>query len=140
MFMEEIWKDIPGYEEYYQVSNLGRVKRLERNDIIHNYGGAKKVGEKILKEYIDKRKYNGVRVTLCKENKTKRFTVSRLVAIAFIENANNLPLVEHLDDDPTNNKVNNLKWGTYKSNAKAREIRPENHLYRQERLCRLQQS
>jgi hypothetical protein len=117
--MEE-WRDIPGYEGYYQVSNLGRVKRLYREDIIHNYGGLKIVPEKILKPYIDKRQYAGVRVTICKSGFTKRFIVARLVAIAFIPNYGNLPLVEHLDDNPTNNKVTNLKWGTYSSNAKAR--------------------
>jgi len=117
--MEE-WRDIPGYEGYYQVSNLGRVKRLYREDIIHNYGGLKIVPEKILKPYIDKRKYTGVRVTLCKSGFTKRFIVARLVASAFIPNHGNLPLVEHLDDNPTNNVVTNLKWGTHSSNAKAR--------------------
>jgi hypothetical protein len=117
----EIWKDIPGYENYYQVSDLGRVKRLYRNDIIHNYGGFKVVSEKILNLYVDKRKYAGVRVTLSKNNIVKRFILSRLVAISFIPNPNNLPIVEHIDDDPTNNNVNNLKWGDYKSNTEARE-------------------
>jgi hypothetical protein len=116
----EIWKDVPRYEGYYQVSNLGRVKRLERVDVKHNYGGEKIVRQRILKPYTDKRKYSGVRVTLCKDNITKRFILSRLVAISFIPNINNLPLVEHIDDDPTNNVVTNLKWGTYSSNALAR--------------------
>lgn len=116
----EQWRDIPEYEGYYQVSDLGRVKRLYREDIIHNYGGLKIVPEKILKPYIDTRKYNGVRVTLCRAGLIKRFILARLVATVFIPNDSNLPLVEHLDDNPTNNKVTNLKWGTHSSNAKAR--------------------
>jgi hypothetical protein len=117
----EIWKDIPGYEGYYQVSDLGRVRRLFRNDINHNYGGNKIVKEKILKGYVDKRDYKSVRVTLCKEGITERFTVSRLVASCFMNNNDNLPLVEHIDDNPLNNHFANLKWGTHKSNSNARE-------------------
>ena len=115
--INEIWKNIQEYEGYYQVSNLGRVKRLERTDIVHNYGGLKKVGEKILKPYADKRRYNGVRVTLCKNNETKRFILSRLVAGAFIENVDNKPYVLHKDDNPTNNVSSNLFWGTPKENT-----------------------
>lgn len=115
--MKEIWKDVPEYEGYYQVSNLGRVKRLYREDIIHNYGGLKIVPERVLKEYVDRRRYPSVRVTLCKGNKTKRFIVARLVAIVFIENPKNLPLVMHIDDNPKNNRVDNLMWGTHKDNT-----------------------
>ena len=115
--MKELWKDIKEYEGIYQVSNLGRVKRLERTDVIHNYGGYKKVSEKILKPSIDNRRYKGVRITLCKENKTKRFILSRLVASAFIENPDNKPYVLHKDDNPTNNHFSNLFWGTAKENT-----------------------
>lgn len=113
----EVWKNIPGYEGYYVVSNYGRVKRLERNDILHNYGGLKKVPEKLLKPYSDNRRYNGVRITLCKDGKTSRFILPRLVALCFLENQENKPLVCHKDDDPTNNKVENLFWGTHKENT-----------------------
>jgi hypothetical protein len=138
--MLEEWKDIPGYEGYYQVSNMGRVKRLYREDIIHNYGGLKSVPEKILNLDISYRSYKGVRVTLSKLGKTKRFTVSRIVASVFIENKDNLPIVEHIDDDPTNNRVDNLKWGTHKSNSRAREDSPKNKKYRIDRITRLQKS
>lgn len=113
----EIWKDIPEYERYYQISNLGRVKRLERNDVIHNYGGFKKVPEKILKPSADTRRYKGVRITLCKNGIIKRFILSRLVATVFVENKEHKPYVLHKDDNPQNNEASNLFWGTPKENT-----------------------
>lgn len=114
--MNEIWKDIIGYEGLYQVSNLGRVKSLDRF-VTHNYGGLKKVPERILRSYTDKRKYKGVTVRLCKSNKCITYIVSRLVAIHFIENPNSYDKVLHKNDDPTNNTVENLYWGTAAMNT-----------------------
>ena len=100
--MEEIWKDIQGYEGLYMVSNLGRVKSLN----YHNTGK-----EGILKEYIDKRKnHHYHRVTLSKNGKTDRISVHVLVALVFIPNPNNLPEVNHKDENPHNNIVDNLEW------------------------------
>lgn len=97
--MEEIWKDIKGYEGLYQISNLGRVKSL-------NY---KRTGiEEILKS---KKMRNGyLRITLNKNGKYKTFAVHRLVAEAFINNPNNLPEVNHKDEDKQNNCVWNLEY------------------------------
>lgn len=99
--MNEEWRDIKGYEGKYQVSNLGRVKSLNYNR------------EKILKP----RNSNGyLRVELHKKGKGKNCLVHRLVAEAFIENPNNYPIINHKDENPSNNIVSNLEWCTYKHN------------------------
>ena len=105
--MEE-WKDIKNYEGLYQISSLGRVKSLpkERNNGINN--------EIILKQCTDKKGYK--RVNLYKNKKSTRVLVHRLVAEAFLNNPNNYPLINHKDENPSNNKVENLEWCTYKYN------------------------
>lgn len=101
----EIWKDIEGYEGLYQVSNLGRVKSLGNN---------KTRKEKILKGIKERGDY--LKVILCKEGNRKHFKVHRLVASAFIPNYNNLPQVNHKDEDKNNNRVDNLEWCDCKYN------------------------
>ena len=96
---QEIWKDIKGYEGYYQISNMGRVKGLKRK-FIHN-------------EYIKKMYYydnSYVRVSLRKKSKPKTFLVHRLVALAFIPNPENKKQVNHKDGNKQNNNVCNLEW------------------------------
>lgn len=97
--MVEIWKDIEGYCGCYQVSNFGNVKSL-------NYMHTGR--EKILK--VEKTKCGYLRVIFCKDGKIKRFSVHRLVAQAFIPNPYNLPQVNHIDENKTNNIVSNLQW------------------------------
>ena len=104
--MEEIWKDIVGYEGLYQVSNLGRVKSL-------NYKCTK--SEKILKTHPQRWGY--LLVKLSYKDKAKDFQVHRLVASAFLDNPNNLPQVNHKDKNPSNNKVDNLEWCTPEYNT-----------------------
>lgn len=100
-----IWKNVPGYENLYQVSNLGQVRSL-------NY---RRTGEtKILKPEKDTKGY--LRVTLCKNGKRKNCQVHRLVALSFIQNDENLPCVNHKDENPSNNHVENLEWCSYKYN------------------------
>lgn len=104
--MEEEWRDIEGYEGLYQVSNLGRVKSI-------NY---KRTGkERILKAVKDNWGYLTVR--LYKDNKGKQCRVHRLVAQAFIPNQENLPQVNHISEDKTDNRVQNLEWITNKDNC-----------------------
>ena len=103
--MEEIWKDKKDYEGLYQVSNFGRIKSLN-----YNHTGK----EKILKQYYDS---NGYKIIcLCKNNIKTTYLVHRLVAEAFIPNPNNLPQINHKDEDKTNNHVNNLEWCDAKYN------------------------
>lgn len=104
--MEEIYKDIEGYEGLYQVSNLGNVKSL-----VNNKGVAR---EKVLKPFINSDGYK--RVILCKNNTIKGLKIHRLVAKSFIENPNNYPCVNHKDECKTNNVVSNLEWCTHKYN------------------------
>lgn len=112
--MKEVWKDIPKYKGVYQVSNLGRVKSLDR--IVIDKNGRKRLCKgKILKNNIYINGYLYVR--LCDKEKNKQFQVHRLVAQAFIPNPNNLPEVNHKDEDKTNNKVSNLEWCTSKYNC-----------------------
>ena len=95
----EIWKDIQGYEGYYQISNMGRVKSL-------NYNKTGK--ERIMK--LDKVKGGYLQLYLYKDGKRKHYLVHRLVAQVFLENPDNLPEVNHKDEDKQNNCVDNLEW------------------------------
>ena len=98
---KEIWKDILGYEGHYQVSNKGRVKSLKQGK------------EKILKP---ERCRGYLRVGLLKNRNRKMFMVHRLVAQAFISNSDNLPMINHKDENPSNNRVENLEWCDSKYN------------------------
>lgn len=99
--VNEIWKDIKGYENLYQVSNFGNVKSFYNKS-------------HLLKLKPDK--YGYISVTLVKEKKKKRKRVHRLVAEAFIENTNNYLVINHIDGNKQNNNVNNLEWCTQKHN------------------------
>lgn len=111
--MEEIWKDIFGYEGYYQVSDLGRVKSMERKE---NRKWGNSVKEKIMKGSLNPKGYLGF--CFRKERKEKTIHIHVLLAKAFIPNPNNYPIVRHLDDNRSNHKLENLAWGTTADNAK----------------------
>ncbi len=110
---EEIWKDIPDYEGYYQASNLGRIKSMPR--VVTNYRGSHISKEKILKQHCDKKGYS--KVYLLKNKVGKTTCVHRLVALAFLSNPNNWPDINHKDENPSNNNVENLEWCTEKYNS-----------------------
>ena len=100
--MEEIWKPIMGYEGLYEVSNLGRVKRLKKDK------------EFILKPIINKFGY--LHVSLSKNNIVKNYRIHRLVAETFIPNPDNKPDVDHINTIRTDNRVENLRWVTKQEN------------------------
>lgn len=103
--MEEIWKDVIGYENYYQISNLGRVRSTWFKT------------PKILKQYT--RKYGYKTVDLNKPGEKRKLArVHRLVATAFLPNPDNKPQVNHIDYNPSNNIVTNLEWVTSLENNK----------------------
>lgn len=97
----EIWKDIEGYEGLYQVSNYGQVRSLHHEKPI------------ILKQHTNIKGYK--KVGLSKDGKSKTVSVHRLVAKAFLPNPTDLPMVNHKDENPSNNIVDNLEWcdGSY---------------------------
>lgn len=105
---EEVWKDIKNYEGLYQISTYGRVKSFPRKGALRK--------EKVLKPYKDGKNYYFV-VGLHKDGKKQYKLIHRLVADAFIPNPNNLPIVNHKDENKENNNVDNLEWCTYKYNS-----------------------
>lgn len=108
----ELWLDISGYENLYQVSNHGRIKSL-------NYRRTGK--EQILKQATNKDGYKFV--SLRKNGKGKTFTVHRLVAKAFIPIIENKVEINHIDCNKTNNCVSNLEWCTHKENTDYRDLK-----------------
>ncbi len=104
MLSKEIWADIPGYQNFYKISNFGRVLR---------------VGSKILKPNLSSNGY--LRVNLCVKNMRQEYMIHRLVAMSFLgakpfDGAE----VRHLDDNKHNNVLSNIRWGTRSQNMKDR--------------------
>ena len=115
MIQIEEWKDVNGYEEYYQVSNFGRVKGLNRYKKARN-GSISKTKERIMAQTTTKKGY--LKCKLSKENISKNIPVHRLVATSFLENIQNKPQINHIDGNKKNNNLNNLEWCTGKENVK----------------------
>ena len=113
MTVNEVWKDIDGYEGFYQVSNLGRVKALPKYTNSKGYLQLRR--EKLLKPARTGKNRNYLAVTFSDRTQHK---VHRLVAIAFIPNPYNLPIINHKDENTFNNCVDNLEWCTNQYNVK----------------------
>ena len=105
--MIEKWKDIAGYEGFYLVSDMGRVKSL--------WGGRDAQSGKILKQTLHRAPY--LKVILAKNGVHKNHSIHQLVAMAFLKNPSKKKEVNHLNGDPTDNRVVNLEWTTRKENA-----------------------
>ena len=116
--MQEIWEPIKDYENLYEVSNLGNVKRKE------SYVNSKSSLNKIFTTKVNEKMLKGrnckgyLIVSLCKNGTSKNFRINRLVAQAFIPNPNNYPCVNHIDGNKQNNYAENLEWVTYSENEK----------------------
>jgi hypothetical protein len=99
----EIWKDIEGFEGIYQVSNMGRVRSLDREDAQgHRIKGTVLVGGSSGRGYR--------KIALCRDGDIEYKLIHRLVATAFLDNPDNFPQVNHKDENKTNNVLSNLEW------------------------------
>lgn len=109
----EIWKDITGYEGYFQVSNLGNFRSLDRRIKYKNSGTRLYPGKPLLKETT----LDGYqRIVLMKEAIKKRFMCHRIVAQEFIPNPENKPFINHINGNKSDNRVENLEWCTQSEN------------------------
>lgn len=118
VIINELWKDIINFEGYYQVSNHGRVRSLDRYVVANKNGGLKLLKGKIMKLTKAKGRNNDgyLVVNLRKKGKNKVLGVHRLVAEAFVDNPNNYPIPNHKDGNKENNFSDNLEWTTYSQN------------------------
>lgn len=120
--MEEVWKDIKGYEGLYKISNLGNVKSLNRLD-----AKGRKVSEHLLKKRFEGKNKKYIHYSLNKDGKSTEYKAHKLVAEAFLldkTNFKSMPYediskidlnklqINHKDENPANNNVNNLEWCT----------------------------
>lgn len=97
----EVWEDVPGYEGYYQVSSMGNIRSFHR-------------GGRILKPHVSR---NGYQFVFLSNDTSKTYWfVHRIVAITFIPNPHNYPIINHKDENKLNCSVSNLEWCTYTYN------------------------
>lgn len=103
---KEIWKDIPGYEGFYQASTLGRIRSVDRR--VYSKSGSRLAPGTIRSPRIGSRGY--MNIYLSRDGKKRIFTIHRIIATTFIENPNNLPIINHKNGNPSDNRVSNLEW------------------------------
>lgn len=113
--MNEIWKEINGYEGYFEVSNLGNFRSKDRI-IKYKNNGLRKYPSKALK--IEQMADGYCRIVLMKDSIKRRYMCHRLVAEAFIENQENKPFVNHMNGIRNDNRAENLEWCTQSENER----------------------
>lgn len=113
--MKEVWRDVTDFEGHYQVSNLGRVRSLDRT-IVDSKGVTRNRKGRIIKLNLKPSGY--VNVNLQKGSNRKYFRVHRLVAQEFIDNPNSYPEVNHINGIKDDNRAENLEWCTSSQNQK----------------------
>jgi hypothetical protein len=109
--MQEIWLPVEGYEGYYEVSNLGRIKSLSRIVPITN----RVLKEKFNSMHLKRDGYHSV--LLRKPGVKKTISLHRIVAKAFLENFENKKVVNHIDGNKLNNRIDNLEWVSHRENS-----------------------
>ena len=110
--MKEEWREIKGYEGYYEVSNIGNIRSIERYVNSKN----KSIAFKKAKSIKSSKRGDYISVKLSRENEEKTFSVHRLVALMFIPNPENKLEVNHIDGNKLNNFFSNLEWCTRSEN------------------------
>lgn len=110
---EEIWKYVPGFEKIYKISSFGRLKSVKRT-VRHSSGGTKILKSKIIKGTVNSLGYT--RFCLRKNGKEVHYFAHRLVLLTFVGPCPPNKEARHLDGNPSNNSLTNLKWGTHKKN------------------------
>lgn len=120
--MEEVWKPVKGYEGLYEVSNTGKVRSRDRMTKVTRNGETYLCPHKGTELKPGKRRHGYLGVMLYSKGGHatrgfKTFSVHRLVAEAFIPNPNGLPEVNHIDEDKTNNRAENLEWVSHIDNT-----------------------
>jgi len=114
----ELWEDVPGYDGLYKISNQGRMKSFKTtNSKIPSAG-------RILSPRVDTAGYQ--MATLSKNNIQKNFLIHRMVAMIFIQNPEEKPIVDHIDGTKLNNHVENLKWSTLSENTMNQKLHSNN--------------
>lgn len=110
---EEVWKDVVGYEDYYQVSSLGRIRSLDR--MVKTVKYSYLIKGKILSHSNSKKRYPNL--MLNRFGKFKNVDIHRLMAIAFLPNPLNKKQVNHINGIKNDNRLENLEWVTPKENS-----------------------